>query len=265
MVDGETHDARHDVTLADVDRWVDGAFEHPYVLGTSAAEFVKCYLDMGAAQGAEICVVMSSRKIIQSYDAACSAARTLAGKMHASSVAVVDTTMTDLGLGLPVLVAAQAAAAGLSLPEVVAATEAMARAGRFVFVPRTLDNLVRGGRASFLRSWLANVLGVRPLLSFVDGEATLVGKCSTSADPAQVLADWLTKQLPPSGPVWIGIGHGGAPEDAARLDALLRERYRVELAIVREISPTVYLHAGPRSLAAVVFPLGDLPWRPPSP
>jgi DegV family protein with EDD domain len=260
---GDMHDAREHVTLTDVDRWIDGARVHPYVLGTSAAEFVKCYLDMGAAQGTQICVLTSSRKITQSYDAACSAARTLAGKMHAANVTVVDTTMTDLGLGLPVLVAAKAAAAGLPLADVAAATEAMVRGGRFVLLPRTLDNLVRGGRASFLRGWLANVLGVRPLLSFVDGEAALVGKCSASAAPAQVIADWFTKQIPPSGPVWIGIFHGDAPEDAASLDALLRERYPVELGMVREMSPTVYLHAGPRSLAAVVFPVADLPWRPP--
>jgi DegV family protein with EDD domain len=263
-VDGQMHDVRDHVTLADVDRWIDGARVHPYVLGTSAAEFVKCYLDMGATQGAEICVLTSSRKITQSYDAACSAARTLASKMHAANVAVVDSTMTDLGLGLPVLVAAKAALAGLPLPDVAAATEAMVRAGRFVLLPRMLDNLVRGGRASFLRGWLANVLGVRPLLSFVDGEACLAGKCSASAAPAQVLADWITKQIPPSGPVWIGVFHGDVPEDAASLDALLRERYPVEVGIVREISPAVYLHAGPRSLGAVVFPLADLPWHPPS-
>ena len=264
VVDGHTHDARDSVSLGDVDRWVESAKEHPFVLGTSAAEFVKCYVDIGVTQGTELCVVMSSRKIIQSYDAACSAARTLAAKVHGAPVAVVDTTMTDLGLGLPVLLAAEAARAGLPLAQIVAATEAMSAVGRFAFVPRTLDNLVRGGRASFLRSWLANVLGVRPILSFVDGEAGLVGKCSVNADPAQVLVDWLVKKIPEGVPAWIGVCHGGVPEDAARVSALLHARYDVRLAIVREISATVYLHAGPRSLGAVVFPIADLPWQPPS-
>lgn len=40
VVDGVTHDARDGVSLADVDRWVESATEHPFVLGTSAAEFV---------------------------------------------------------------------------------------------------------------------------------------------------------------------------------------------------------------------------------
>lgn len=206
--------------------------------------------------------MMSSRKIIQSYDAACSAVRTLAAKVHDPPVVVVDATSTDLGLGLPVVFAAEAARAGLPLSEVASAVEAMAVAGRFAFVPRTLDNLVRGGRASFLRSWLANVLGVRPILSFVEGEPTLVGKCSASADPAVVIADWLVGKVPAGVPAWVGVCHGGAPEDADRLSAMLRERYDVRLGLVREISPTVYLHAGPRSLAAVVFPLANLPWQP---
>jgi DegV family protein with EDD domain len=265
VVDGKTHDAREGVTMADVDRWVETAREHPYVLGTSAAEFVKRYVDLGATEGNEVVVMMSSRKIIQSYDAACSAARTLAAKVHAAPVSVIDTGMTDLGLGLPVLAAAKAVAAGLALPEVITVAEAMAAGGRFAFVPRTLDNLVRGGRAGFLRSWLANVLGVRPVLSFVDGEAALSGKCSVKADPALVIADWMARELPGGGPVWTGVCHGGAPDDAERLAALLRERFDVALALVREISSTVYLHAGPRSLGAVVFPLAGLPWRPPPP
>jgi DegV family protein with EDD domain len=264
VVDGETFDAREGLTLAQVDTWIEQAREHPYVLGTSAAEFVKRYLDLGAAEGTELVVVMSSRKIIQSYDAACSAARTLAAKVPTVTVAVVDSGMTDLGLGLPALVAAKAAEAGLALSDVVATTEAMAAAGRFIFVPRTLENLVRGGRASFLRSWLANVLGLRPLLSFVDGEAVLAGKCSTSADPAKVLVDWMEREIPSGSKVWMGVAHGGAPDDAARLSDLLRERFDVELGLVREISSTVYLHAGPRSLAAIVFPLAGLPWHPPA-
>lgn len=224
---------------------------------------MKSYVDLGATQGTDVLVVMSSRKIIPSYDAACSAARTLSAKMRTDTVAVVDTTMTDLGLGLPVLAAAKAVEAGLAMPEIVAVTEAMSAAGRFAFLPRTLDNLVRGGRASFLRSWLANVLGVRPVLSFVDGEAALVAKCSAKADPATVLADWLATEIPVGGPAWVGVSHGGVPDDAERMMTILRERYDVELALVREISPTVYLHAGPRSLGVVVFPLGDLPWHPP--
>lgn len=255
------HDIRFGARHQDVDEWVQSASEFPYVLGTSAAEFVKQYVDLGAHRGTEILVVMSSQKIIQSYDAACSAVRTL-GARASVTINVVDSTMTDVAMGLPMLAAAAAAKDGASLEEATRLAESMAAAGRFVFVPRTLDNLVKGGRASFLRGWLAQMLGVRPVLAFVDGEASLVTKCSAKADHCQVIADQLGKMLEASGPSWVGITHGGVPEDADRLAGFLRERFEPRLLLIREISASVYLHAGPQCLGAVVFPLAGLPLIP---
>jgi DegV family protein with EDD domain len=179
VVDGEQHDAREGLSLEQVDAWVESAEEHPYVLGTSAAEFARSYLEIGE-QDPEILVVMSSRKIIQSYDAARSAVRTLESHPVGRDlrIRVVDSTSTDLGLGLPTLAAAEAARAGFGLDECAELVEAMAARGRFASIPRTLDNLVRGGRASFLRGWMAKMFGLRPMLSVVDGEAQMVGKCS---------------------------------------------------------------------------------------
>jgi len=262
MVDGTMHDCREDIALDDVDAWVAGAREHPYVLGTSAAELARCYVDLGADRGTELLVVMSSRKIIQSYDAACSASRTLAS--HVSTpprIRVVDCSSTDLGLGLAVLYAAHAIENGMGLDDAADLVEAMAACGRFAFVPRTLDNLVKGGKASFLRGWIANVMRVRPVIAFVDGEVKLVDRCGTNDDHPKVLARWLGQQFD-DGPVWIGVTHGGAIEDAAALERELRERFDVRFALTRPTTPSVYLHAGRRTIGAVVYPLSRLPWQP---
>jgi len=265
VVDGEAHDCRADVALEQVDGWVARAKEHPYVLGTSAAEFARYYLEIGEYDD-EILVVMSSQKIIQSYDSARSAARTLENHPVGRKlrIRVVDSTCTDLGLGLPVLAAAEAARQGFGLDEVAELVEALAARGRFAFIPRTIDNLVRGGRASFLRGWMAKMLGLRPVLAFRDGEPQMAGKCSTKDDHPLVLADFLATELR-GGQAWIGVSHGGATEDADRTASLLRERFEAAYSLVRPITPTVYLHAGPKALAAVVFQLDGLPWVPQAP
>jgi len=263
MVDGKSYDTRASIGLDVVDGWIASAREYPYVLGTSAAELARRYVELGAYEGNELLVVMSSRKIIQSYDAACSAVRTLASQSSSGPprIRVADCGSTDLGLGLAVLLAAQALADGLDLDEAAELIEAMAACGQFAFVPRTLDNLVKGGKASFLRGWIANIMRVRPVLAFVDGEAKLVDRCGASDDHAKVLADWLAAQHD-EGPVWIGVAHGDAPDDAAALEAALRERLDVRYSLMRPISPSVYLHAGRRTIGAVVYPLARLPWQP---
>lgn len=265
VVDGESHDCRNDVPLEQVDAWVANAEEHPFVLGTSAAEFARYYLEMGE-QDDEILVIMSSRKLIQSYDSARSAARTL--ETHPVGrklkIRVIDTASTDLGLGLPILAAAEAARAGLGLDETVDFVESFAAGSVFAFIPRSLDNLVRGGRASFLRGWMAKMLGLRPLLAFRDGEPQMASKLSVKDDHPHELAEWIGAQLH-GGRAWIGVSHGGVPDDAERAADELRKRFSAEYVIVRPITPTVYLHAGPKALAAVVLPLADLPWDPPVP
>jgi DegV family protein with EDD domain len=265
VVDGVPYDCRAQVPLEQVDDWVEHAREHPYVLGTSAAEFVAQLVSM-SKKDPDLLVVMSSRKIIQSYDAALSAIRTLEASRAVDGVRcrVVDSRSTDLGLGLLVVAAAEMARAGRSLDETVDLLEVMATRGRFALIPRSIENLVRGGKASFLRGWMANMLGLRPVLSFVDGEIQAVGKCSTRADHPEALADWFSTHVP-GGRIWAGISHGNAPDDAHRLLELLRERFDLAYGLVQATTPTVYLHVGPKALGAIVFPVDDLPTTLPSP
>jgi len=264
VVDGREYDCREDIPLEQVDGWVNMADEHPYVLGTSAAEIARHCLEL-AEHDDEILVAMSSRKIIQSYDSARSAARTLESHPVGRNlrIRVVDSTATDLGLGLPILAAAEAGEAGLGVDEAADLFDTITRRGEFVFVARTLDNLIRGGRASFLRGWMAKMLGLRPVLAFVDREPQMVGKVGVKDDHPRVLAEWIAQRI--RGRVWIGVAHGNAPEDAHRTADELRKRLDVVYSIVRPLTPSVYLHAGPRTLAAIVLPLDELPWVPPAP
>jgi DegV family protein with EDD domain len=263
IVDGEEHDCRAQIPLERVDEWVATAREHPYVLGTSAAEFASQMIAL-SEDDPELLVVMSSRKIMQSHDAALSAVRTLGSRRTSDAlrVRVVDSSSTDLGLGLLVLAAAGAAQAGLGLDETADLLETMAEQGRFALIPRTIENLVRGGRASFLRGWMAKMLGLRPILGFVDKEVQAVGKCSAKDDYPEVLAKWFAEQVDDRR-VWVGVLHGDVPTDAARLLELLRERFDVTYALVQPITPSVYLHAGPAALGAVVYPADILPFTGP--
>ena len=68
---------------------------------------------------------------------------------------------------------------------------AAALAQHLVLTVKTLDNMVKGGRASFLKAWLGNVLGQRPLISFVDGALKAVDRYSTRDERCEVIAEAL--------------------------------------------------------------------------
>lgn len=183
------------------------------------------------------------------------------------TIAVADSGVTDVGAGLATVLAGEAMLAGDSLAAIEARIERFRRAAIFRFVPDQLDYLVKGGRTSLFKAWLADWLRVRPLLGFQDGEVALLGRVSISADRATVLVDSAIAGLKPDAQVWVAVMHGGgrAVADAERCESLVRDRLDVRFCAVRPLSPSIYLHTGPAALGLVVVPLSPIDWtdRPP--
>lgn len=261
VVDGTSHDTRPGISFEQIDTWVRTAKVHPHVLGTTAAEFVSLFTRV-ARRDREILAVMTSRKIIGSHDAAVIASRSVMEKQRDVRIAVGDTGTTDLGAGLACLLAAEARNAGLDLERVAELVEAYRTHVRMYIMPKTLEYLVKGGRASSLRAFFAGLFGLRPLLSFVDGELKAVGKIPMKADIATAVASAVEADIGRARPVWAAIFHGGAPTAAAFAAKELRTRFDVRYLLSRPISPSIYVHGGPECLGVVVLPLDGLPWKP---
>lgn len=126
-VDGVSHDTR-ELGLEQVERWVEEGGAYPHVLGTSAAQFARYFVE-AAKHDPEVLFIASSRKIVSTYDSALSAARALAQDRRYAEVdvRVVDTGMTDVGTALAVLVAAEARRAAFPRPRASTCTPLRAR------------------------------------------------------------------------------------------------------------------------------------------
>lgn len=264
VVDGEHHDTRDAMELEMVDEWVDGAAVHPFVLGTSAAEFAGHLTRIGSVER-EILVLLSSRKLIPSFDACNTARKTL--QRHPRwmnlEVRIVDTRATDVAAGLVTAYAAEAAATGRSLDEVAALCSEFAHATTTTFLVTDMKNLVKGGRASFLKAWAARFLGVRPILSFVDGQVEAVGNFKVTEEPTVVLRDWVLDRLKSRARrVWLAVSHGGVPNDAQTLASELVSSLDVERSFALPLAPSIYLHGGRGCLVAAITELDGLSWSP---
>ncbi|MCU0699080.1 MAG: DegV family EDD domain-containing protein [Myxococcaceae bacterium] len=256
IVDGISHDTRTALDLSTVDRWVRSAVTHPSVQGTTRTEFAEHFARL-AKKDPQILAIMTSRQIIGSHDAALAAVN----DVKEATIEVVDTTVTDVGAGLVTLAAVHWRRAGVPMAEVARACRAFIAAGRNVVTVATLENLIKGGRASFLQGWVANFLNVRPLLSFEGGKPTSVGRVSARADSAARVDAWFSERLEPGERVWVGIAHGDAEALAQRTAGLLRERFKVEYELIRPLSPSIYLHVGRGSMGVFVYPLSRLPFE----
>ncbi|AKT39674.1 DegV family protein [Chondromyces crocatus] len=263
VVDGVSHDTRFGIELALIDGWVRTAREHPHVVGTTAAEFVSTFR-AALRHDREVLAIMTSRKIIGSYDAAQVAARTLLrlpGE-EGAKITVFDTGVTDVGAGLSCILAGEARAAGMPLEDVVQLLEACRREIQVGFVVETLEYLVKGGRATALRAFFANLFGLRPLIAFSSGELKMMSKVSARADAGIAIAQWIAGSLGQGRRVAAAVFHGDAPHKAQRAAEELRRRLDVACLWLRPLSPSIYLHAGPGAVGVAAVPLDQLPWWP---
>ncbi len=263
VVDGVEHDTRQGIALETIDHWVTHAKSHPHIIGTSAAEFATLARKV-ASKDRELLAVMTSRKLIASHDAAVIGAKSLcdARGFEDLRIRVCDSGVTDVGAGLATALAAAAAADGFSLEAVAALIDNFRANVQLIFTLQSLDYLVKGGRASTLRAFFANVLGVRPVLGFVDGEVSVLGKESSKRAQSTVVAEQLAVKFATREAVYVAVFHGGAPTEAKLLATELRTRFNVLSLSIRTISPSIYLHTGPGGLGAAVISAKALGFQP---
>lgn len=264
-VSGKVEQLGDGTTFAQVDDWIARSQDHPTVIGTSAAEFVELFRKI-AERDREILVLCGSRKIIGSFVAAQSAARIVAAMARYEDlrIEVVDFRMTDIAVGLCVVMAGEAARMGLSLEQTATLVRAFADQGHLTMVAMDLDRLVKGGRASFVRAWLANVLDVYPLLGFRDGELSALAKVPRASDLGVVLADALVDRVGAGRAVWAAVTYANAPREVEQARKRLHERLAIVHYEERPFAPTSYLQTA-RAIGGAVFPVDALPFAAPIP
>ncbi|GHC51119.1 DegV family protein [Streptomyces cinnamoneus] len=209
--------------------------------------FAAAYRAAAAAGARGIVSLHLSAELSGTYDAA-----VLAAREAPVPVRVVDTGMVAMALGFCALAAAETAATGGTLDEVVAAAEKRAQGTAAYFYVDTLDYLRRGGRIGTAQALLGSALAVKPLLQLEEGRIELREKVRTSSKAIARLEE-LAVERAGAAPVDIAVHHLAAPDRAGLLADRLRERVPGLVGLyVSEVGAVIGAHTGPGLLGAVV-------------
>ncbi|MEV4483646.1 DegV family protein [Micromonospora coxensis] len=210
-------------------------------------QFARTYRELLAAGADGIVSVHLSAELSGTVEAARLAAAEIGDRIE-----VVDSRSTGMGLGFPVLAAAEAAEAGAELAAVRdAATAAVDRTTIYFYVD-TLEFLRRGGRINAAEALLGTALSVKPIMHMPDGAIVLKDKVRTASRGVARLVD-LAVEAAGDADVDLGVHHLAAPQRAEQLLAALTDRFgdRLHDTYVSEAGAVVAAHAGP-GLASVV-------------
>jgi len=205
--------------------------------------------EQAAAEGADgvLCVTISA-DLSATYQSACTAADATSG----IDVSVLDTRSVTMGEGLVALTAAEAAAAGASLPEVRALAEAAVARTRVFGALATLEHLQRGGRIGKARALLGSMLSIKPVIQVRDGVVDEESKQRTRSRSLEYLAGKVRGDAPLDR---LAVATGEAEDVGVLLELLSGVAVARPLEVV-ELGPVVGTHAGPGTIG-VCYQVGS--------
>ncbi len=179
----------------------------------------------------------------------------VASKMVDTKVITIDTKTASQGIGLSVLVAAEAARREMSVEETVAVTEKSIASTCSVFAVDTLEYLQRNGRIGKAASLLGSLLKIKPIL-YADSEG-MVAPYDKVRGRSQIIPSLVKaalKNVRPDQPVNLSVVHTGAEESANELVKEMQNHYEIVDLHVGMVGPAIGAHIGPGAVGLMIQP-----------
>ncbi len=217
-----------------------GKGDLPQTAAPSPGAFQAAFQE-AADEGADavLCLTISS-KVSGTYGSAVTAANAFTS----IPVRVIDTFSLTMGQGLLVIAAAEDAAAGASMEDLVAATEDRIPRTRIYGVLGGLEHLQRGGRIGGARALVGSLLNIKPVIQLKDGEVAEESKQRTRA---RALA-YMTAKVAAEAPLERIAVADGACDDFADVMASLAGIATEHPLVPVDLGPVVGTHAGPNTV-----------------
>jgi len=246
-----------EVEEMDVAAFVERLVTSPILPKTSAPppELYSTYLRRFAADGEPILCIHPSSKVSGTVRSATVARQSFPDL----DIRILDTLAVGEPLGRMVLLAAQWSADGESADVIWQRLEEMIPRVRCYFTVDTLEYLRRGGRIGAAKALLGNLLRIRPVLAWREGEVQPCVSERTSKRALERLVRIAREEAPRDRDPMLSVMHAAAPQVAHQIADRLRQEIGAvtgasELEVrVTDLVPAIITHAGPGAIAVGFF------------
>ncbi|NPV78067.1 MAG: DegV family protein [Anaerolineae bacterium] len=191
-----------------------------------------------AAEGAS---EILSIHVSESLSAVVNVARIAAQETTTVPVTVFDSRQLSLGLGFQALAAAQTAAAGFSISQIISLLKAQIARTHVFAALDTLEFLRRSGRVNLAVSTFGSILHVKPFLKLYDG-VTTTERVRTRKNAHKRLEELLEQYAPYEK---VALLHANAAEQARAVLRQVSSLLPPGEIWFEEINPIIGAHLGP--------------------
>jgi DegV family protein with EDD domain len=171
----------------------------------------------------------------------------LAQKMLGNAkVRVFDSLSASLGTGIMAVRAAQMAAAGLGIEDIIKELSSTLRTKQNIFTLNTLENVVKGGRLKRIEGLAGDLLHIKPVFlgNNDTGKPELYAKVRGRHKAVKFMVGMLGELVDGLENSVVGITHVHCLADAQHLGQLIAERYNPEAIWISDMSATIGTYAG---------------------
>ncbi len=219
---------------------------HPKTSQPPASEFAQM-INQAKADGAEEVVILTVSGPLSGTRASAEQAKELVD----IPIYVHDSRSVGMGLGWQVIAAARAREADGDAQAMLQAAEKARTHTAMILAVDTLDFLHKGGRIGGAAKLIGSMINLKPQL-IVNRDTGLVEsgeRTRTRKKSIQSMWDAYFGAMDTSKPMYIGVHHAAAPQEAKELMERIRNEHSPKELWLTELTPVLGTHGGPGTLA----------------
>ncbi|WP_346916426.1 DegV family protein [Clostridium sp.] len=173
-------------------------------------------------------------------------------KMHleegSENIFIVDTLVASGGFGCLATAAVDMRDKGYTVEKILYEINDLVRRLETLIVMETVDMLKRGGRISSGKAIVSHVLGIKPIITVIDGALEPCGKARGMNKALKHVIDIMkTRELDPK--YQIVVSHANDFEAANQTAKLIEAELGINKILINEIGTAVGTHSGAGALA----------------
>ena len=172
--------------------------------------------------------------------------RTAAAQLDGDRIRTVDSETASAAIALLGLAIQRRLERGTDDDELDALVDRYKRENGLLFTVDTLEFLAKGGRIGRAKAMAGQLLHVKPILAIREGEVLPVKRVRGNQKAVQEFVRALDERTSDAPTLRIGIAHAAAPDRAATLESMVRDRRpQAQIDLVTDLGAVVGTHAGP--------------------
>ncbi|MDR1774218.1 MAG: DegV family protein [Clostridioides sp.] len=216
---------------------------------TSQATYMdfKTRYDKYVEEGYDIICITGAAKSSGTFQSACIAK----ADMEKGNIEVFDTNNLSLGSGQYVIKACELIEQGKGLQEICAELNELHKSTILLFMPYTLKYLKASGRVPVAAAILGNMLNIKPILHFDNGEGKLISTTRGNKQMASKLVDVMLDMCKGRNisDLIVTIGCGDNMKEVKKLEEEVKNRIKCKKIFFARGGAAICSHTGPDILA----------------